>query len=165
MFGGKPARGLPTPPPTPPRREIAHLTRGKCASAISTHGIGARRMGRGGKNAKRCHSLTGQRINCKLKTKIANTILLLCYFDKMCLSPSGGLWQASAFLYSGQSLKKGFLWISWFLVDFLDSCGFPGKQFIATVCLGFRRVKNSLFLSVNTNRGLLHLHFILRKEK
>ncbi len=27
---------------------------------------------------------------------IANTILLLCYLDKICLSPSGGLWQASA---------------------------------------------------------------------
>jgi hypothetical protein len=34
LFGGKPARGLPMPPPTPPRREIAHLTRGKCASAM-----------------------------------------------------------------------------------------------------------------------------------
>jgi hypothetical protein len=64
-------------------------------------GWGSGEWGRGEKNAKRCHSLTGQRINCKLKTKIANTILLLCYFDKMCLSPSGVLWQASAFLYSG----------------------------------------------------------------
>jgi hypothetical protein len=31
LFGGKPARGLPTPPPTPPRREIAHFTHGEPA--------------------------------------------------------------------------------------------------------------------------------------
>ncbi len=60
----------------------------------------------GGKNAKQCHLLTDQRINCKLKTKIANTILLLCYLDKMCLSPSGGLWQASTFLYSERIYKR-----------------------------------------------------------
>jgi hypothetical protein len=77
-----------------------------CADAISNRGIGSRRMGEGGgKNAKRCHSLTDQRINCKLKTKIANTILLLCYLDKMCLSPSD-LWQASAFLYSERIYKR-----------------------------------------------------------
>jgi hypothetical protein len=34
LFGGKPARGLPTPPPTPLRRETAHFTRGECASAM-----------------------------------------------------------------------------------------------------------------------------------
>ncbi len=60
----------------------------------------------GGKNVKRCHSLTNHRINCKLKTKIANTILLLCYLNKMCLSPSGGLWQASAHLYSERIYKR-----------------------------------------------------------
>ena len=77
-----------------------------CADAISNRGIGSRRMGEGGgKNAKRCHSLTDQRINWKLKTKIANTILLLCYLDKMCLSPSD-LWQASAFLYSERIYKR-----------------------------------------------------------
>jgi hypothetical protein len=63
--------------------------------------------GRGlGKNAKRCHSLTDHRINCKLKTKIANTIQLLCYLDKICLPPSGGLCQASAFLYSEKIYKR-----------------------------------------------------------
>jgi hypothetical protein len=39
LFGGKPARGLPTPPPTPPRGEIAHLTREECASAMSERGF------------------------------------------------------------------------------------------------------------------------------
>ncbi len=63
--------------------------------------------GRGlGKNAKRCHSLTDHRTNCKLKTKIDNTILLLCYLDNMCRSPSGGLWQASVFLYSERIYKR-----------------------------------------------------------
>ena len=40
----------------------------------------------------------------QLKTKIANTILLLCYFDKICLTLTGGFWQASANLYSGGRL-------------------------------------------------------------
>jgi hypothetical protein len=34
LFGGKPDRGLPTPPPTPQRADIAHFTRGEPASAI-----------------------------------------------------------------------------------------------------------------------------------
>jgi hypothetical protein len=106
LFGGKPARGLPTAPPTPPRGEFAHFTRGEPTSAIRGRDIYLRNLltGEGGKNAKRCHSLTDHRINCKLKAKIANTILLLCYFDKMCLSPTGGLWQASAHLYSEENL-------------------------------------------------------------
>jgi hypothetical protein len=106
LFGGKPARGLPTPPPTPQRREITHLTRGGRASAIRGRDFYSRNLiaEEGGGNAKQCHSLMDHRINCKLKTKIANTILLLCYLDKIYLSPSGGLWQASALLYSEQSL-------------------------------------------------------------
>jgi hypothetical protein len=109
LFGGKPARGLPTPPPTPPRREIAHFTRGEHASAIRGRDFYSRNLlGEGGGvgNAKQCHSLTDHRINCKLKTKIANIILLLCYLDKMCLSPSGGLWQASALLYCERIYKR-----------------------------------------------------------
>jgi hypothetical protein len=52
LFGGKPARGLPTPPPTPPRREIAYFTRGEPASAIRGHNFYSRNLlageGRGG---------------------------------------------------------------------------------------------------------------------
>jgi hypothetical protein len=48
--------------------------------------------------------LTDHRINCKLKTKVANTILLLRYLDKICLIFTGGFWQASANLYSGGRL-------------------------------------------------------------
>jgi hypothetical protein len=33
LFGEKPARGLPKPPPTPPRRESEEFTRGKSADA------------------------------------------------------------------------------------------------------------------------------------
>jgi hypothetical protein len=56
--------------------------------------------GRAGQSAKRCHSMTDHRIDCKFKTKVANSILLLCYFDKICLILTGGLWQALADLYS-----------------------------------------------------------------
>ncbi len=34
LFGGKPARGLPTPHPTPPHRDLAHFTRGEPASTL-----------------------------------------------------------------------------------------------------------------------------------
>ncbi len=57
--------------------------------------------------AKRCHSITDHWINCKLKTNIANTILLLRYFDKVCLILTSGFWQASANLYRGGRLLKG----------------------------------------------------------
>jgi hypothetical protein len=44
LFGGKPARGLPTPPPTSPRAVTAHFTRGglqvRTASARFTRGGG-----------------------------------------------------------------------------------------------------------------------------
>ncbi len=60
----------------------------------------------GGGNAKQCHLITDQPINCKLKTKIANTILLFC-IDKMCLSPSCVLWHPSASLDSGAEPIKG----------------------------------------------------------
>jgi hypothetical protein len=56
LFGGKPARGIPKPTPTPPRREFAELTRGKCASAMRGRDFQARnwdwRMGEGGKKRK-----------------------------------------------------------------------------------------------------------------
>jgi hypothetical protein len=102
LFDEKPARETHATP-TPPRREITHLTHGECASAMGKRNFYSRDWlmeNGGGGNTKWCHSLTDHRVNCKLKTKIANTILLLCYLNKMCLSPSGGLWQASALLYS-----------------------------------------------------------------
>ncbi len=84
-----PLEGYPRHPP-PHRAEKSHILhvgsrQVRSADAISTRGIYSQRRGEGGKNVKRCHSLTDHQINCKLKTKIANTILLLCYLDKMCL--------------------------------------------------------------------------------
>ncbi len=104
LFGRKPARGLPTPPPHLSGSHYHTFYMWWVASATSTRKILSR--GRAGWFAKRCHSLTDHRINCKLKTKIANTILLLCYFDKICLSLTGGLWQALANLYSEESYKR-----------------------------------------------------------
>ncbi len=66
--------------------------------------LGPGEWGRGGKNnEKRFHSLTYQHINGKLKTKIANTVLLLFALS----SPSGVLWHPSASLYSGADPIKG----------------------------------------------------------
>jgi hypothetical protein len=64
LFGEKPARGLPKPSPTPPRRESAEFTREKAQMqdtyAKSRRGIGTRRMGGGGNNAKLNNSSTDQ---------------------------------------------------------------------------------------------------------
>jgi hypothetical protein len=60
-----------------------------------------------GIDTDKCHSLTDHRIDCKLKTKIANNILLLYYLDKIRLTLTGGFWQALANLYSEVRLYKG----------------------------------------------------------
>ena len=48
VFGEKPARGLPKPPPTPPRLETAEFTRGKNAIPGRGRGFGTRSKGGGG---------------------------------------------------------------------------------------------------------------------
>jgi hypothetical protein len=54
VFGEKPARGLPKPPPTPPRPDSAAFTRGENTilgrDAESTRRIETRRKGKGGEN-------------------------------------------------------------------------------------------------------------------
>jgi hypothetical protein len=59
LFGGKPTGGLPMPPPTPPRREIAHLTRGKCASAMRGRDFYSRDLlaEEGGGGWKKCETV------------------------------------------------------------------------------------------------------------
>ncbi len=60
--------------------------------------------GGGGEGGMICETVpfdTDHRIDCKLKSKIANSILLLSYLDKICLILTGGSWQALANLYSG----------------------------------------------------------------
>jgi hypothetical protein len=47
LFGGKPARGLLKPPPTPPRREFTESTRGKCASVRRGRECPGAELGRG----------------------------------------------------------------------------------------------------------------------
>ncbi len=87
----KPTRGLPTPSP-PPLREplphIFHVLDGKCGSRVreSLAGGGG---GRAGWSAKWCHSITEHQIDCKFKTKVANSILLLCFF---CQDLSNSYW-------------------------------------------------------------------------
>jgi hypothetical protein len=54
LFGKMPARRLPKPPPTPPRRESAEFTRGKSAVAgrgreIQMQNWDAEKWGEGGK--------------------------------------------------------------------------------------------------------------------
>jgi hypothetical protein len=59
-----------------------------------------RRGGRAGLSGKQCLSIMDHLIDCKFNTKIDNSILLLCYLDKICLILTGDLWQALADLYS-----------------------------------------------------------------
>ncbi len=104
-FGRKPARGLTKPPPTSQRAVTAHFP-GVGRQVRDLHArITRGREGRARWFAKLCHSITDHQ--SKLKTKIANTILLLCSLYKICLILTGGLWQASAKLFSGGRLYKG----------------------------------------------------------
>jgi len=43
----------------------------------------------------------------KFGMEMANAILFISYLDKICLTPTGSLWQATAFLYSEARLYKG----------------------------------------------------------
>ncbi len=102
---GKPARGLPTPSPHPSVSRYRTSYTWWMASANRKCEIYSRESlaggGGGGRGDLRNSAI---RINCKLKTKIANTILLLCYLDKIRLSLTGGFWQALANLYSEERL-------------------------------------------------------------
>jgi hypothetical protein len=107
-----PPEGYPRHPPSPPRAVTAHFTWGGRQSAnfmceiYSPESLAGEEGGRAGWFAKQCHSLTDHWIDCKLKTKIANTILLLYYWDKICLILTGGFWQALANLYSEVRYKR-----------------------------------------------------------
>jgi hypothetical protein len=99
LFGEKPARGLTTPPPHLSMRRYRTFYTWWTASANRKCEIYSRDSLAGGGRAewlaKQCHLLTDHRIDCKLKTKLANTSLLLCYLDKICLSLTGGFFLAS----------------------------------------------------------------------
>ncbi len=73
VFGGKPGRWLPKPPPTPPRRESAEFTRGKNAIPGRGRGIQTRNWDvekGGGNNVKLNNSSTEQHFGAILYTKI-----------------------------------------------------------------------------------------------
>jgi hypothetical protein len=48
LFGGKPARGLPMPPPTPPHGDLAHFTCGEPASVLRRYNFYLRDLLAGG---------------------------------------------------------------------------------------------------------------------
>jgi hypothetical protein len=101
LFGEKPPRGLPKPPPTPPRRESAEFTRGKSAVAGRGPEIQTRRMGEGGgNNSKRSHSSTGQHFDAGFQMKIANTFLLLIALTKSAYLLLASLASKNRVLYS-----------------------------------------------------------------
>jgi hypothetical protein len=87
VFGEKPARGLPKPPPTPPCRESAKFVHGENAipdaDAESRSGIGTRRKGKGEENnAKLNNSSTEQHFGAIFYTKIDIPFLLLILLTK-----------------------------------------------------------------------------------
>ncbi len=78
VFGEKPARGLPKPPPTPPRPDYAEFTRGENADVESTRWIETRRKGRGGENNEILNnSITKWYFDAILHMKIGIPFLLL----------------------------------------------------------------------------------------
>ncbi len=94
----------PTTPSPPPlrklRRRIFHVVDSNVwfAGAVFTRRIHLRdeRGGRVGWSAKQCHSITDHWIGRKFNTKIDNSILLLCYLNKIRLIPLatfGELWR------------------------------------------------------------------------
>ncbi len=107
-----PPEGYPRHPPhlsASCHRTFSTWWTAKCGSRVRlllaefTRGRGG---GRAGWSAKRCHSIMDHRIDCKFNTKIANSILLLCYLDKICLIPTGDLWQALAIYIVKRGYKR-----------------------------------------------------------
>jgi hypothetical protein len=114
LFGAKPARGLPKPPPTPPRWESTEFTRGKSADAgrgreIQTWNWDAERGGGGGggNNAKLNTSSTDQHFDSGFYTKIATTFLLLIASTKCAYLLLASLESKNRVLYSeGRAYKR-----------------------------------------------------------
>ncbi len=93
------------PPLREPLPHILHVVDGKCEPQVRDLLPGE--GGEGGVICEMVPFVKDHWINCKLKTKKANTIMLLRYLYKICLILTGGLWQALANLYSGGRLIKG----------------------------------------------------------
>ncbi len=64
------------------------------AGAVFTRQIHSRDGGgRAGWSANRCHLIPDHRIGLKFNMKIDNSVLLLCYLDKICLTLTGDFWR------------------------------------------------------------------------
>ncbi len=84
-----------------------HVVDGKVrfAGATFTHGIHSREgRGEGGVICETVPFDNGSSDRLQIQHEIDNSILLLCYLDKICLIPTGDLRQALADLYSGARL-------------------------------------------------------------
>ena len=110
MSQAKPPFKASPPPPRKLRPQIFHVEERnvRVAGAFATRQIYSRDGGgRAGRSANRCHSITDHRIGLKFNMKMEEGVLLLCYFDKICLTLTGNLWRALASLYSESEAIKG----------------------------------------------------------
>jgi hypothetical protein len=113
LFQESPPEGYPCHPPHLSASRYRTFSTCWTASAVrgcdfySRNSLAGGGGGRVGLSVNRCHSMTDHRIDCRFKTKIVHSILLLCYLDKICLILTGGLWRALADLYSEERLYKG----------------------------------------------------------
>jgi hypothetical protein len=110
VFGEKPARGLPKPPPPHRVEKLRSLhverTRFQDADAESGRGIWTRRKG-GGNNAKLNNSSTEQHFDARFQTKIAITFLLLIALTKCAYLLLASLASKNRVLYSeGRAYKR-----------------------------------------------------------
>ncbi len=110
MFGEKPARGLPKPPPPHrvenPRSLHVEKARMQDADAKSRRGIGTQREG-GKNNAKLNNSSTDQHFDARFYTKIATTFLLLIALTKCAYLLLASLAIKNCVLYSeGRAYKR-----------------------------------------------------------
>ncbi len=113
VFGEKPARWLPKPPPTPPRRETAEFTHGENAilgrgRGIQTRNWDAEKGGGGENNAKLNNSSMEQYFGAIFYTKIDIPFLLLIALTKCAYLLLASLASKNRVLYSeGRAYKRG----------------------------------------------------------
>ncbi len=112
MFGGKPARALPTPPPHPTAQVRTFDTWKMCECDVRMRfpfaGLGRGEWGGGGGGERETMPfVNGSTHQLQTQNQDSQYYSPSFLFGEMCLSPSGVLCQASAFLYSGAEPIKG----------------------------------------------------------
>ncbi len=105
---------VPPPPTSRPkgklRGRIFHVVREnvRVGGVVATrHGDSPLGGGRAGWSADWYHSTTDHQFCAQFNMKVDNDVLLLSYFNKICLTLTGNLWGALASLYSEARLYKG----------------------------------------------------------